>query len=154
MKEALANLRKQFPSLPRKSLMKVYKARLEQMRLLMIKDIPTDIRWIIEARVRLAGESSDSFISYMSGLRKNIYAKKKRVKKMGVCYKYARMICNTRCRSSEMMSDNREDKIKFIRDCMSKESLDDISLTLEMYPSGYVYHVIHMLYTQFRKERP
>ena len=39
MKEALVNLHKQFPSLPQKSLMKVYKARLERMRLLMIKGI-------------------------------------------------------------------------------------------------------------------
>ena len=74
MKEALANLRKQFPSVPRKSLMKVYKAHLERMRLLMIKGIPNDIRWIIDARVRLAGEFSNSFVSYLPSLGRCTYA--------------------------------------------------------------------------------
>ena len=48
--------------------MKVYKARLERMRLLMIKGIPADIHWIIEARVQLACEFYDSFISHLPGL--------------------------------------------------------------------------------------
>ena len=147
MKEALANLRKQFPSLPRKSLMKVYKARLERMRLLMIKDIPTDIRWIIEARVRLAGESSNSFMSHLSGLGRSSYAKKRRAKRMCVCYKCANMFCDTRCRSLGVMSNTREDKIKFIRNGLSKEFLDDISKTLETHPCGFVYHEIHRLHT-------
>ena len=34
------------------------------------------------------------------------------------------------------MSDNREDKIQFIRDGLNKESLDDILLSLETHPSG------------------
>ena len=126
--------------------MKVYKARLERMRLIIIKCIPNDIRWIIEAWVRLEGESSDSFISYLSGLGRNIHAKKRIAKRLGVCYKCAFMTCNTRCRSLGMMSDNREDKIKFIRHGLSKESLDDISMTLEMRPCGYVHHVIHILH--------
>ena len=119
----------------------------------MIKGIPTDIRWIIKARVRLAGESSDFFISHLSGLGRSTYAKKRRAKRIGVCYKCARMFCNSRCRSLGMVSDNREDKINFIRDGLSKESLDDISKTLETHPSGCVYHEIHMLYAQFRKEK-
>jgi hypothetical protein len=32
--------------------------------------IPEDIRWLIEAKVRLSGESSNSFISYMPGTGK------------------------------------------------------------------------------------
>ena len=36
-----------------------------------------------------------------------------------------------------MVSDNREDKIQFIRDDLNKESLDDIFLSLETHPSGY-----------------
>ena len=56
MEEVLANLHKQFPSLPQNSLIKVYKARLERMRLLTIHGIPNDIRWVIEAQVRFAGE--------------------------------------------------------------------------------------------------
>ena len=70
MEETLTKLRKHFPSLPQNALMKIYKARIERMRLLMLKNIPHDIRWVIEARVRLAGELSDSFISYMPGLGK------------------------------------------------------------------------------------
>ena len=90
MEEVLTKLHKQFPSLPQKSLMKVYKARLERMRLLMINGIPNDIRWVIEARVRLAGESSDPFISHLPGFGRSTYAKKRRAKQMGVCYKCAR----------------------------------------------------------------
>ena len=51
MEEVLVNLHKQFPSLPQNSLMNVYKARLERMRLLTIHGIPNDIRWVIEAQV-------------------------------------------------------------------------------------------------------
>ena len=89
MEEALANLHKQFPSLPPKSLMKLYKARLERMRLLTIHGIPNDIRWIIEAHVRLTGEISDSFVSRLPGLGKSKNAKKRRAKRMCVCFKCA-----------------------------------------------------------------
>ncbi|KAH9801963.1 hypothetical protein KPL71_001215 [Citrus sinensis] len=84
----------------------VYKARSERMRLLMRNNIPTDICWLIEAKVRLAG----------------------------------------------MESDNREDKIQFIRDGLNKESLDDILLSLETHPSGYVQGVILQLWPLFQKE--
>ena len=119
----------------------------------MIKGIPTDICWVIEARIRLAGEYSDSCISCLPGFGRSTYAKKRRAKKMGVCFKCARWNCNTCCRSLGMVSDNREDKIKFIRDGLSKESVDDISSTHEMHSSGYVHIAIHKLHTQFQKER-
>ena len=153
MEEVLANLHKQFPSLPQNSLMKVYKARLERMRLLTIHGIPNDIRWVIKAQVRLAGEYSDSCTSYLPGFGRSTYAKKRRAKKMGVCFKCARWNYNTRCHSLGMVSDNREDKIKFIRDGLSKESMDDISSTLETHPSRYVHTAIRKLHTQFLKER-
>ena len=38
--------------------------------------IPEDIRWLIEAKVRLSGESSNSFISHMPGTGKSTFAKK------------------------------------------------------------------------------
>ena len=41
-----------------------------------------------------------------------------------------------------MVSDNREDKIQFIRDDLYKESLDDILLSLETHLSGYVQGAI------------
>jgi glycosylphosphatidylinositol transamidase (GPIT) subunit GPI8 len=41
--------------------------------------IPEDIRWLIEVKVRLSDESSNSFISYMPGTGKSTFAKKHRV---------------------------------------------------------------------------
>ncbi len=52
--------------------------------------IPSDIRWVIEAKVHLACEFSDSFISYVFGLKKSIYTKKRRATQLRVCYKCAR----------------------------------------------------------------
>ena len=122
------------------------------MRLLMCKNIPDEIRWIIEAQVRLGGELSDSFISYMPGFGKSTYSRKRRAKLMGVCHKCARMTCNRRCRTLGMVSANREDKLKFIKDGMSKESIDNIESTLETHPSGYVHIAIHRLLPQFQRE--
>ena len=51
-----------------------------------------------------------------------------------------------------MLSDNREDKIQFIRDGLNKESLDDILLSLETHPSGYVQGAILHLWPLFHKE--
>ena len=47
---------------------------------------------------------------------------------------------------------NREDKIKFIKDGMSKKSLDDILLSIETHPSGFVQHEIHNLWKLFQKK--
>ena len=41
-----------------------------------------------------------------------------------------------------MTSINRDEKINFIKDGMSKESLDNILLTLETHPSGDVQRVL------------
>jgi len=51
-----------------------------------------------------------------------------------------------------MVSDNREDKIQFIRDGLNKKSLDDILLSLETHPSGYVQGAILQLWSLFQKE--
>jgi hypothetical protein len=51
-----------------------------------------------------------------------------------------------------MISINREDKIQFIKDGLSKESLDNLLLTLETQLSGDVHHVIHDLWPHFHKE--
>ena len=51
-----------------------------------------------------------------------------------------------------MISVNREDKMKFVKDGMSKESLDDILRSLETHPSGYVQHEIQNLWKLFQKE--
>jgi hypothetical protein len=124
MEDILAQLKNHFPSLPPNALTKIYKARAERLRLMMIMGIPADVRWLIEAKVRLSGEFANGFISYMPGLGKSSFAKKRRAKRMGVCHKCGRETCNKRCRSLGWVSVNREDKIKFIKDGLSKESLD------------------------------
>jgi hypothetical protein len=51
-----------------------------------------------------------------------------------------------------MVSINREDKIQFIKDGLSEESLDNLLVTLETHPSGDVHHTIHDLWPYFHKE--
>ena len=51
-----------------------------------------------------------------------------------------------------MVSINLEDKIKFVKNDMSKESLDDILRPLETHPSGYVQREIHNLWNFFKNE--
>ncbi|XP_073061835.1 uncharacterized protein [Primulina eburnea] len=81
---------KYFPSVSENVLRKIYAGRCERLRLLMQKGIPEDIR-------------------------KSTYAKKRRAKRLGVCHKCARWTCDKRCRSLGCVSDNREDKIGFIK---------------------------------------
>ena len=107
---------------------------------------------IIEAKVRLTGESPNSFVSHMPGVGKSSYAKKRRAKKLKVCHKCACWTCNQKCRSLGMVSVNREDKINFIKDGLSKEFLDDVLLTCETHPSGDVHRHIRHLRPQFQKE--
>jgi hypothetical protein len=47
---------------------------------------------------------------------------------------------------------NHEDKIQFIKDGLSKGSLNNLQLTLETHPSGDVHHAIHDLCPQFQKK--
>ena len=61
--EILAKLNNQFPSLPQNALFTVYKARFERIRLVMRNNKPADIRWLIEAKVRLAGDLPPKFIA-------------------------------------------------------------------------------------------
>jgi len=145
MDTTLENLKKYFPALPPNVIAKIYCARCARLRLLMNHGIPEDIRWLIEAKVRLSGESSNSFISYMSGTYKSTFAKKRRAKRLKVCHRCAKWTCNATCRSLGMLFVNREDKIQFIKDGLSKGSLDNLLLTLETHPSGDVHRAIHDL---------
>ncbi|XP_011006379.1 PREDICTED: uncharacterized protein LOC105112382 [Populus euphratica] len=131
---------------------KIYRARCARLRLLMNHGIPEDIRWLIKAKDRLSCESSNSFISHMSRTGKSTFVKKHRAKRLKVCHRCARWTCNTQCRSLGMVSINREDKIQFIKDGLSKESLDNLLLTLETHPSGDVHRAIHDLWPHFHKE--
>ena len=80
MDTTLDKLKKYFPTLPPNGIVKIYRARCARLRLLMNHGIPEDIRWLIEAKVRLSGESSNAFISYMHGTGKSTFAKKRRAK--------------------------------------------------------------------------
>jgi len=51
-----------------------------------------------------------------------------------------------------MVSVNHEDKIQFIKDGLSKESLDNFILTLKTHRSGDVHRAIHDLWQQFHIE--
>ena len=62
------------------------------------------------------------------------------------------MSCDKNPCSLGMVSDNRKDKIQFIRDGLNKESLDDILLSLETHSSGYVQGAILQLWPLFQKE--
>jgi hypothetical protein len=88
----------------------------------------------------------------MPGTRKSTFAKKRRAKRLKVCHKCARWTCNATCRSLGMVSVNREDKIQFIKDGLSKGSLDNLLLTLETHLSGDVHRAIHDLWSQFHKK--
>ena len=88
----------------------------------------------------------------MRGTGKSTFAKKRRTKRLKVYHKYARWTCNATCRSLGMISVNREDKIQFIKDGLSKGSLDNLLLTLETHPSGDVHRAMHDLWPQFHKE--
>ena len=52
-----------------------------------------------------------------------------------------------------MVSINQEDKIKFIKDGLSKESLDNILETLETHPCGQVQRVLLDLMKLFNKDK-
>ena len=88
--------------------------------LLGVKDlgywcIITFLRIFIEAKVRLADETSPSFKHFL-GLGKSSFAKKRRAKRVNGYHKCARWTCNTRCKFVGFTSINREDKISFIKD--------------------------------------
>ena len=153
MEESLAKLKNRFPTLPKDVLRKIYSCRLERMKTFKHLGLPEDVRWIIEAKVRIACEIPKSLIEPMPGMGRSSYSKKRRAKRMNVCHKCARWTCDKRCRSKGMVSINREDKIQFIKDGLSKESLDYIIQTLETHPSGDVHAILLDLVKIFNKEK-
>ncbi|XP_052290035.1 uncharacterized protein LOC127899928 [Citrus sinensis] len=113
-----------------------------------VKDLERQLKEIED------GEFSDRFISYMPGFGKSTFVKKRRAKRLGSeCSHCVRLACKTpRCKTLEMVSVNRKEKIKFVKDGMSKESLDDILRSLEMHLSGYVQREIQNLWKLLQKE--
>ena len=91
-------LKTRFPYFPQDSLRKIYRYRLERMKTLTCLGLPEDIRWIIEAKVRLAGEFQDFLIKHMPVMRKSFYSKKRKAKRMRVCHKCVRWNCDACCK--------------------------------------------------------
>ncbi len=52
-----------------------------------------------------------------------------------------------------MVSINREDKIKCIKDGLSKEPLDDFHQAFEAHPSGHVHKVLIDLFGLFQEQK-
>jgi hypothetical protein len=149
MDTTLEKLKKYFPIFPQNAITKIYRARCERLRVVMNHEIPEDIRWMIEVKVRLSGESSNSFISYTLGTSNSTFTKKRHAKRLKVYHRCARWTCNAQFHSLGIVSINREDKTQFIK---TKESLDNLLLTLETHPSGDVHRAIHDLWPHFHKE--
>ena len=154
MNTTLAKLYNWFPSLPQNVLVTIYKAQFKHMSLPMKNNISVDIRWLIKAKVQLARELSLKFVAYIGYGKRNYVRKWRTVRLLVSCNKCVRMQCYKKPYTSlGMMSNNKEDKIKFIRDGLNKESLDDIFLSFKTHLSGYVQHAISHLWPLFQKER-
>jgi glycosylphosphatidylinositol transamidase (GPIT) subunit GPI8 len=90
MDTTLEKLKTYFPALPQNAITKIYRARCARLRLLINHGIPEDIRWLIEAKVRLSDESSNCFILYMPRTGKSTFVKKHHPKRLKVCHTCAR----------------------------------------------------------------
>ena len=123
------------------------------MKVFTYLKLSEDVRWIIEANVRLTSEIHESFVRSMSGMERNSYSKKRRAKRIWVCHKCVRWTCDKCCRSKWMISVNREDKIRCIKDGLTKESLDNIIQALETHLSGDVHRMLLDLVKLFNKEK-
>ena len=89
----------------------------------------------------------------MPSCGKRNYSRKRRARKLPIaCHKCARMRCDKNPCSLGLMSDNKEDKIQFIRDDLNKESLNDILLSFKTHPNGYIQRAILQLWPLFQKE--
>jgi len=153
MEEVLKDLKIQFPTLSRDVLQKIHQNRIERWVVLRSSRLPKDVCQIIEAKVRLAGEIPNFLLKRLPGMGRSTYSKKRRAKRMNVCHKCARWNCDKQCRNPGMISINREDKIKCIKDGLSREPLDNFHQALEAHPSGYVHGVLLDLFKLFEDEK-
>ena len=62
MEETFSKLRNRFPTLPQDVLKKIDNCRLERIKAFTCLSLPEDIRWLIEAKVRLAGSTISSYL--------------------------------------------------------------------------------------------
>ena len=107
----LAKLHKRFPFLPQNAILTTYKARSERVHQLMKNNILVNIRWLIEAKIQLAKESSPKFVAYMPGCRTRNYARKRRTARLPVsCHKFDKIQCyRNPCIYLEVVFDNMKD---------------------------------------------
>lgn len=152
MEEVLKNLKEQFPTIPRDVLRNIYRERTDRWVVLRNTCLPKEICQIVEAKVRQEGELPKP-LPKMPGMGRSSYSKKRRAKRMNVCYKCARWNCDKQCRNPGMVSINREDKIRCIKDGLRKEPLDSFHQALEAHPSGYVHRVLIDLFGLFQDQK-
>ena len=113
--------------------------------------IPCDVRMLIEGKIRPSDFSQDVSLP---GTGTSRSAMKRRARAIVVtCNKCGRQNCNDKCTSPGYMSTNREDKIRFCRNGLSKDNLDSIHPPLHGHPSGYVQGAIFKLWPKFYTER-
>ena len=110
----LVKFHNRFPLFPQNALLTTYKAWSERIRLLMRKNIPTDICYSIKAKVRLAGKLPSKFITYMPDYGKGNYLRKQRAR-LVACHKCARMRCDKNSCSLGMCLITRKIRFKSLR---------------------------------------
>ena len=89
----------------------------------------------------------NQFVSYMPGFGKKTFTKRMRANQLvSKCSNCVRLDCNRpHYKTLGMVFENYEDKIKVIKDGLSKKLLDDMLQSLEMHLSEYVQREIHNL---------
>ena len=102
MEETILKLKNRFPTLLQDVLRKIDNCKLERMKAFTHLSLPEDIRWLIEAKVRLAGEFQDSYNRFMPGMELSSYSKKRRAERMRVYHKCVRWTCDMHCRNIGM----------------------------------------------------
>ena len=103
----------------------------------------------------MADAFSDPFVFYMPGFGKSTFDKRMRVNWLGFkCPNCLWLDCNRpHYKTLGMVYENHKDKIKFVKDALIEESLDDIFRSLEMHPNGNEQCEIHNLWKLFPKNK-
>ena len=129
------HLKKYFPSLSQREIRKKYKTRVTRLWVLSCFKLPTDIKMYIEGLAR----SSDVNNVGLPGMGTSLCARKRRARRMeSKCHKCSRQTCSGKCPSPGFVSRNREDKIQFCKNGLKNKNLEDLRVSLESHPSGYV----------------
>lgn len=96
----------------------------------------------------------NQFVSYMPDFGKKLFTKRMRANQLvSKCSNCIRLNCNRpHYKTLGMVFENHEDKVKVIKDGLSKELLDHMLQSLEMHQTEYMQREIHNLLKLFQKE--